>query len=275
MLSKWGRFTPSIHTEFLATSCLPTLQFKVCKIHGLIYEVSMSLGAMISKARRDAGLSIDDLSDATNIRGALLREMEADEFTHCGGETYARGHIRNIAKKLSVDPQPLLDAYETEQGQSVRSIQDLWVENSLIEVPGEPRKVSWKVLAGISITSLLVIGLAQVLFASNSESPIPTSMTTTTPAASEQSETISDGTKVEIAITATRAKSYLLISDEAGITLFDGQIAQGEEKIYSSTSKLTLKFGDAGAIDLRVNGKVVPPIGTSGQVVTVTYGLDS
>jgi cytoskeleton protein RodZ len=235
----------------------------------------MSLGAMISKARRDAGLSIDDLSDATNIRGALLREMESDQFTNCGGETYARGHIRNIAKRLNVDPQPLLDTYEIEQGQSVRSIQDLWVENSLMEEPGEPRKVSWKVLAGISIASLLVIGLAQVLFASNSESPIPTSMTTTTPAASEQSETISDGTKVEIAITATRAKSYLLISDEAGLTLFDGQIAKGEEKIYTSTSELTLKVGDAGAIDLRVNGKVVPPIGTSGQVVTVTYGLDS
>ena len=234
----------------------------------------MSLGAMISKARRDAGLSIDDLSDATNIRGALLREMESDEFTNCGGETYARGHIRNIAKKLSVDPQPLLDAYETEQGQSVRSIQDLWVENSLMEEPGESRKVSWKVLAGISIASLLVIGLAQVLFVSNSESPIPTS-TTTTPAPTESTESISDGTKVEISITATRAKSYLLISDEAGITLFDGQIAKSDEKIYSSTSKLTLKVGDAGAIDLRVNGKEVPPIGTSGQVVTVTYGLDS
>jgi cytoskeletal protein RodZ len=252
---------------------LLTLQFEVCNIHGLIYEVSMSLGAMISKARRDAGLSIDDLSDGTNIRGALLREMEADEFTNCGGETYARGHIRNIAKKLNVDPQPLLDAYEIEQGQSVRSIQDLWVENSLMEVPGEPRKVSWKVLAGISIASLLVIGLAQVLFVSNSESPIPTS-TTTTPAA-EQTETISDGTKVEITITATRARSYLLISDEAGVTLFDGQIEKGEEKIYSSTSELTLKVGDAGAIDLRVNGKTIPPIGTSGQVVTVTYGLDS
>jgi cytoskeleton protein RodZ len=234
----------------------------------------MSLGAMISKARRDAGLSIDDLSDATNIRGALLREMESDEFTNCGGETYARGHIRNIAKKLSVDPQPLLDAYETEQGQSVRSIQDLWVENSLMEEPGESRKVSWKVLAGISIASLLVIGLAQVLFVSNSESPIPTS-TTTTPAPTESTESISDGTKVEISITATRAKSYLLISNEDGITLFDGQIAKGDEKIYSSTSKLTLKVGDAGAIDLRVNGKEVPPIGTSGQVVTVTYGLDS
>jgi cytoskeletal protein RodZ len=55
----------------------------------------MSLGSMITKARKDAGFSVDDLSDATNIRGSLLREMEADQFTNCGGETYARGHLRN------------------------------------------------------------------------------------------------------------------------------------------------------------------------------------
>jgi cytoskeleton protein RodZ len=238
----------------------------------------MSLGSMLTKARKDAGFSIDDLSDATNIRGALLREMEADEFTNCGGETYARGHLRNIAKKLNIDAQPFLDAYESEQGQSVRSIQDLWVENSLMEEPGEPRKASWKVLAGISVASLLVIGLAQVIFTSSSDSPIPTPITTpnaTSSVSEDQSEIVSDGTKVEIVITASRARSYLLISDESGQALFDGQIAQGEEKIYSSTSKLTLKVGNAGAIDLKVNGKTVPPIGTSGQVVTVTYGLDS
>uniref|UniRef100_UPI004049334C helix-turn-helix domain-containing protein n=2 Tax=Candidatus Planktophila sp. TaxID=2175601 RepID=UPI004049334C len=238
----------------------------------------MSLGSMLTKARKDAGFSIDDLSDATNIRGALLREMEADEFTNCGGETYARGHLRNIAKKLNIDAQPFLDAYESEQGQSVRSIQDLWVENSLMEEPGEPRKASWEVLAGISVASLLVIGLAQVIFTSSSDSPIPTPITTpnaTSSVSEDQSEIVSDGTKVEIVITASRARSYLLISDESGQALFDGQIAQGEEKIYSSTSKLTLKVGNAGAIDLKVNGKTVPPIGTSGQVVTVTYGLDS
>lgn len=238
----------------------------------------MSLGSMLTKARKDAGFSIDDLSDATNIRGALLREMEADEFTNCGGETYARGHLRNIAKKLNIDAQPFLDAYESEQGQSVRSIQDLWVENSLMEEQGEPRKASWKVLAGISVASLLVIGLAQVIFTSSSDSPTPTPITTpnaTSSVSEDQSEIVSDGTKVEIVITASRARSYLLISDESGQALFDGQIAQGEEKIYSSTSKLTLKVGNAGAIDLKVNGKTVPPIGTSGQVVTVTYGLDS
>ena len=227
---------------------------------------------MITKARKDAGFSIDDLSDATNIRTALLREMEEDEFINCGGEIYARGHLRNIAKKLNIDERPFLDTYESEQQQSVRSIQDLWVENSIMEEPGKPRKVSWKVLAGISIASLLVIGIAQVVFTNSFESAVPTPTSST---AEEQSEIVSDGTRVEVVITASRGRSYLLVSNEQGQVFFDGEIAQSEEKIYSSTSKLTLKVGNAGALDLQVNGKAVPTLGTSGQVVTVTYGLDS
>jgi cytoskeletal protein RodZ len=80
----------------------------------------MSLGSLIAQARKSAGLSIDDLSASTNIRTALLREIESDNFANCGGETYARGHIRNIALKLNVDPQIFIRAYEDEQMQSDR-----------------------------------------------------------------------------------------------------------------------------------------------------------
>ena len=59
----------------------------------------MSLGSLITQARKSAGLSIEDLSASTNIRSSLLREMESDLFVNCGGETYARGHVRNIATK--------------------------------------------------------------------------------------------------------------------------------------------------------------------------------
>ena len=49
----------------------------------------MSLGSLIAQTRKSAGLSIEDLSAATSIRGSLLREMESNLFSNCGGETYA------------------------------------------------------------------------------------------------------------------------------------------------------------------------------------------
>ena len=257
----------------------------------------MSLGSMISKARKDAGLSIDDLSAATNIRGPLLREMEANNFSQCGGDTYARGHIRNIATKLNVDPQIFLTVYEDEQMQIDRSMQELLVENSVMREPSQARKVSWKALVTISVTSLFVAGLAQIIISNDStpdipaiiqESPTPSPSPELTEEATPTEEgmpteeviptdeaTISTGQGVEVIITATRAKSWLFVSDASGRTLFSGQISTGVSKTFTSDEKLNLKVGNAGGVDLTVNGKKIDSLGADGQVVSVSYGVDS
>jgi len=247
----------------------------------------MSLGSMISKARKDAGLSIDDLSAATNIRGTLLRDMEANNFSQCGGETYARGHLRNIAIKLKVDPQIFLTTFEDEQMQVDRTMQDLLVENSVMREPKETRKVSWKVLVTISIASLFVAGLAQIIVSNDSAPDIPVAVeesatptaspeaTTATEVVPTEEPTVSTGQGVEVIINAVRAKSWLFVSDSSGRVLFSGQIPQGVTKTFSSDAQLNLKIGNAGGVDVSVNGKKIDSLGVDGQVVSVSYGLDS
>jgi cytoskeletal protein RodZ len=246
---------------------------------------------MISKARKDAGLSIDDLSAATNIRGPLLREMEANNFSQCGGETYARGHLRNIAIKLSIDPQIFLTAFEDEQMHVDRTMQALLVENNVMREPKEARKVSWKVLVTISIASLFVAGLAQIIVSNDSapdipvaveESATPTASSVATPeptateAATPTDEpTVSTGQGVEVVINAVRAKSWIFVSDSSGRVLFSGQIPQGVTKTFSTDTQLNLKIGNAGGVDLSVNGKKIDSLGIDGQVVSVSYGVDS
>ena len=247
----------------------------------------MSLGSLISKARKDAGLSIDDLSAATNIRGTLLREMEANNFSQCGGETYARGHLRNIAIKLNVDQQIFLTAFEDEQMHVDRTMQDLLVENNVMREPKEARKVSWKVLVTISVASLFVAGLAQIIVSNNSTPDIPVAIeesptASASPDATVAEETlptdeatISTGQGVEVIVAATRAKSWLFVSDSSGRVLFSGQIATGVTKTFSSDLTLNLKIGNAGGVDLSVNGKKIDSVGVDGQVVSVSYGVDS
>ena len=251
----------------------------------------MSLGSMISKARKDAGLSIDELSAATNIRGPLIREMEANNFSQCGGDTYARGHIRNIATKLNLDPQVFITAFEDEQMHVDRSMQDLLVETNVMREPSQTRKVSWKALVTISVASLFVAGLAQIIVSNNStpdipalieETTAPTQSPEATPEATPVEEvvpddapTISTGQGVEVVISATRAKSWLFVSDATGRTLFSGQIAAGGTKTFTSDQQLNLKVGNAGGVDLSVNGKKIDSLGLDGQVVSVSYGVDS
>jgi cytoskeleton protein RodZ len=244
----------------------------------------MTLGSMISKARIDARLSIEDLSAATNIRGALLRQMEANDFSQCGGETYARGHIRNLAQRLGVDPQIFLAAFEEEHMQADRSMQDLLVETNAMKQPEENRKLSWKVLATISVASLGVAGLVQIIVSNTSSPQIPAPIssvtaspsTSATPEASPSGEaTLSTGTGVEAVITATRAKSWLFVSDASGRTLFSGQISRGTTKTFTTDVSLNFKIGIAGGVDLVVNGKKIDSVGADGEVVSLSYGVDS
>ena len=244
----------------------------------------MTLGSLITQARKSAGLSIDDLSESTNIRGALLREIESNNFVNCGGETYARGHLRNIATKLGVDPQEFLTAFEDEQMHVDRSMKDLLVENSVMKKPEEARKVSWKVLATISVASLFVVGLGQIIISNTASVDIPEPIASVSATPSESSEptptsseqaTVSTGTGVELIITAARAKSWLFVSDAAGRTLFSGQIARGTTKTFSTDVALNVKVGNAGGVELTVNGKNIESIGADGEVVSVSYGVDS
>jgi len=244
----------------------------------------MSLGSLIAKARKDAGLSLEDLAAKTNIRISVLSEIEKDNFEHCGGETYARGHVRNIASILKVDQKEFIRLYEEEQGGETRSIKDLLIENSVMRLPAEARKVSWKVLVMISVVSLFAVGIAQVVISNVNTndvvSAVPSASASPTAAESPSAEpsaqnTFSSGTGVEVVINATRAKSWLFVSDDAGRVLFSGQIPRGAVKVFSSDSQLNLKVGNAGGVDLKVNGKKVEAIGMDAEVVSVSYGVDS
>ena len=104
----------------------------------------MSLGEFLQGARESAGLSIDELSESTSLRAGLLREIENNNFIHCGGDTYARGHLRNIAAVISVDAQTLIDLYNNEHSTEVRKIHDMLVENNVAKIPTERKTISWK-----------------------------------------------------------------------------------------------------------------------------------
>ena len=76
----------------------------------------MSIGEALADARRRAGLSVTQVSQKTRIRESIIRDIEQGEFSACGGDFYARGHIRSIAGAVGIDPVPLISEYDAEHG---------------------------------------------------------------------------------------------------------------------------------------------------------------
>jgi transcriptional regulator with XRE-family HTH domain len=72
----------------------------------------VSIGAALTEARQRAGLTVAQVSERTRIRESVIRGIERDNYSGCGGDFYARGHIRGIAKAVGADPGPLIEEYD-------------------------------------------------------------------------------------------------------------------------------------------------------------------
>uniref|UniRef100_UPI00278C50D7 helix-turn-helix domain-containing protein n=1 Tax=Nocardiopsis sp. CC223A TaxID=3044051 RepID=UPI00278C50D7 len=73
-----------------------------------------TIGHTLSAARVAAGFTVADLSARTRIREPVLRAIEEEDFVPCGGDFYARGHIRGLCRALRLDPVPLLEEFDRE-----------------------------------------------------------------------------------------------------------------------------------------------------------------
>ena len=72
----------------------------------------MTVGETLTEARYQAGLSVDELSERTRIRGTVIRSIEKDDYGACGGDLYVRGYVRAIAGAVGIDAQPLIREYD-------------------------------------------------------------------------------------------------------------------------------------------------------------------
>jgi hypothetical protein len=72
----------------------------------------VSIGGTLAETRWRAGLTVAEVSARTRIREGLIRAIEQDEFDSCGGDFYARGHIRAIAEVVGADSRTLISEYD-------------------------------------------------------------------------------------------------------------------------------------------------------------------
>ena len=241
----------------------------------------MSLGEFLQGARESAGLSIDELSDRTSIRAGLLREIENNNFIHCGGDTYARGHLRNIAAVISVDAQTLLDLYNNEHSTEVRNIHDMLVENNVTKIPTERKTISWKSLAIASIVVLAVIAGGQIIISNSKTTVSPTVITSPTATASAEpspTSTQTQTTEVEpsisgelsLTISAARGNSNIDVVIN-GASLYKGPLFQGETKSFSAPNAISIYLSNAGDLDLTLNGEKIAPLGARNEEIRKTF----
>jgi cytoskeletal protein RodZ len=242
----------------------------------------MTLGEFLQQARENAGLSVDELAHNVNLRPGLIRAMESNDFLPCGGDTYARGHIRNISQITGINAQELLAIYDAEHSVDSRSIHAQLVDNNAAAIRSENRKLSWKVLVGASLSIVVLIGVAQFAISAVDSEPAATSMITEeteptqtpipSPTASAAPTTTSStiGNELTLTIAATRGNSNIDVVI-GGVSVYKGPLFQGESKSFVGENSISVYLGNAGDLDLTLNGENLAPLGDRNQEIRKTF----
>ncbi len=79
-------------------------------------EAQLSVGETVARARAAAGMTVAQVAAQTRIRATVISEIEADDFRSCGGDAYAKGHLKSIATSVGIDPVGLAALFDAQRG---------------------------------------------------------------------------------------------------------------------------------------------------------------
>ncbi|MFF4580533.1 RodZ domain-containing protein [Streptomyces sp. NPDC001389] len=257
-----------------------------------------SIGTALKKARIAAGLTVDEVSSTTRVRIPIVHAIEEDDFTRCGGDVYARGHIRTLARAVHLDPVPLVEMYDAAHGGRPAPTPAAPMFDAE-RIRPERQRPNWTAAMVAAIVAVIgFVGFtafsggdekAKRPVAEGSATPQPapkqsvgrqppakTPQAPPAPKPEPSDSAIAAAPKdlVTVVLTADVGESWISAKDHSGRLLFDGTLAHGESKTFTDKESVDLVLGDAGAVKLFVNGKEIKDRFESGQVERLTYTKD-
>jgi cytoskeletal protein RodZ len=244
----------------------------------------VSIGDTLAEARRQADLTVSQVSQRTCIRETIIRGIERGDYSACGGDFYARGHIRNIARAVGADPDALVREYDQEQGAPRPiSARDVFEPATPIKIR-ERRGPNWSLAMVLALAVLAGLVVYHLVSTSSPAKPAASSSgarhlgtaarkhpakhqahprPTTTPAPPALAN------EVVIRLAATQT-CWVQLTTASGIQIYQGDINPGGAMNWTEKQPVTLVLGNPAGVSLTVNGR--NPI-QPGQLNPVTLSL--
>jgi cytoskeletal protein RodZ len=250
----------------------------------------VSIGDTLAEARRQADLTVTQVSQRTCIRETIIRGIERGDYSACGGDFYARGHIRSIARAVGVDPEPLVRDYDQTQGapQAI-SAADVFEPATPIKIR-ERRRPNWSVAMAVALAAIVGFVVYHEVSKSGgppshdspaasaagvshqSSHPRATPAVTATPHKAAATPTPPQyANEVVISLTATQ-NCWVQLTTASGAQVYQGLVHAGGSMNWTEKQAVSLRLGNPAGVSLTVNGtkKVA---GTNNQPVTLSLGL--
>ena len=224
----------------------------------------MSIGDTLAEARRQAGLTLTQVSQKTRIRESIIRSIEQGDFSSCGGDFYTRGHIRSIAGVVGTDPVPLIREYDEEPGMpgGIRAAQ-IFEPATPIRIrepsnfhPGRVLAVLVLAALGFGAYHLYTTHDAHSMASPPAKAHSSSTVTARTHATDKPTAHQTTPTVPEAVIRLTAAQDcWVGLNSPTGKSLYNGTVLAGSTMTWHEKNPVSMVVGNPSGVTLTVNGK--------------------
>jgi cytoskeleton protein RodZ len=244
----------------------------------------VSAGETLARAREARELSVEDVSSATRIRGGLIRAIEADDFSGCGGAVYARGHIRSIARAVGLDPDgPVAEFDSLHADDPLPALVPVPAVDPDAAARADRKQPNWAAAMAVALVVICVLAGVSLLGNRHTPNPTaardqpgsvlpssPTSPVPTQPASPPPSAQAALPTDALALVRVTSSRTWISVTTFSGRLLYQGLMSSGEQKVFRDAKGLRLTIGNAPVVDLVADGRDVGAPRSTGNVAHVT-----
>jgi len=258
-----------------------------------------ALGETFRAARESQGLSLTELAERIHIRTVYLMAIESEDWATIGPPVYVRGFLRTYARALGLDGDAAVAQFaqtsagaiptpppRTEPARSGGQRADAERRDAARKDAGRRGGLSTGALVGLIVALLFVAFVGYQAYdywrtravAVNVVDPAPASEA---PAQPSPATAVFDDRAVAKPLPKVdnhprfalrlRGASWLRVTVDGKVAL-EGTFPKGTTRAFAGRSA-TIRAGNAGGVDLSLNGKDLGPMGGLGDVAERSFRL--
>ncbi|MCW2868213.1 MAG: hypothetical protein JWR20_2401, partial [Marmoricola sp.] len=233
------------------------------------------IGPRINAARHRARLSIDTLGERTRIRPHVLERIEVDDFEACGGDFYARGHLRTLARIFGLDAEELVELYDLHYASPEIEARQVFEAELASGIGGGVRAAHsgprWSLLAASVLVLAGVWGVSRLADDTPQElvSPAP-QVVDSAGLTSAKEKPASSLAPVEVR--ASGADPEVVVRDRGGRILWAGRLADGRSQQVIGLAPFEVTSSNGGAVRVSYLGRDQGVVGQGAAAASKRFG---
>lgn len=230
------------------------------------------LGERFRAAREARGASLSDVADQIRIRSVYLSAIEDGHWDAIGAPVYIRGFLRTYARYLRLDPEEAVAEFNATlpeppapstdgppartRGSGRSGLLLIWIAGTVAVL-----LVAFVVYNELTLRSQQAVAMA---------SATPTVAALASPSPPAPSPTPALGGSSSLALVLS-APSWLRVTVDGNVSM-EGTFPAGTSKTFHGKSAL-VRIGNAGGVEIYVDGKDRGKLGKAGDVVEQAFTL--